>query len=61
MDSGDGPVRGVDTVPEGSEDTASIKTVGNLSQTSSERKKAEKVKATSEVRVRGRGESPHFS
>ena len=61
MDDGDGPVRAVEPVPEGNDDAASIKTVGNLSQTSSERKRAEKVKPTSEVRVRGRGESPDFS
>lgn len=61
METGEGPLRTVESVPEGNEDAASIKTVSNLSQTSSERKRAEKVKATSEVRVRGRGESPNFS
>lgn len=61
MDSSDGPVKAVEPAQEGNEDAASINTVSNLSQTSSERKKAEKVKPTSEVRVRGRGESPDFS
>ncbi|RPB29353.1 hypothetical protein L211DRAFT_844351 [Terfezia boudieri ATCC MYA-4762] len=61
MSGGDGPVKAEDPVPEGNEDAASVKTVSNLSQTSSERKKAEKVKPNSEVRVRGRGESPDFS
>lgn len=56
----DGPARTVELVPEGNDDAASIKTVSNLSHTSSEKKRAEKVKPTSEVRVRGRGESPDF-
>ncbi|KAF8421215.1 Hamartin protein-domain-containing protein [Tirmania nivea] len=56
MDSVDEPARPLEPVPGENEDAASIKTVSNLSQTSSERKKAERVKPTSEVRVRGRGE-----
>lgn len=61
MESAESPLKFVEPVAEGNEDASSINTVGNVSQTSSERKRAEKVKASSEVRVRGRGELPEFS
>ena len=37
------------------------RTISNVSQTSSDRRRAERVKANSEVRIRGRGKLPSLA
>lgn len=52
-EANEGPPKAPDSVAD--DDT---RTISNVSQTSSDRRRAERVKATSEVRIRGRGKLP---